>query len=77
VLKNFSGARMIGINVPNHYLMGVARVPQRGEAFLQYGGEPYVLLETAGPAWLPPGSISDYSRDVLGTMQDVRIDPFR
>jgi len=68
---------MIGINVPDHYLMGVARVPQRGEAFLQYGGEPYVLLEAAGPAWLPPGSISDYSRDVLGTMQDVRIDPFR
>jgi hypothetical protein len=77
VLKNFSGARMIGINVPDHYLMGIARVPQRGEAFLQYGGEPYVLLEAAGPAWLPPGSISDYSRDMLGTMQDVRIDPFR
>jgi len=77
LLKNFSGARMIGINVPQHYLMGVARVPQRGEAFIQYGGEPYVLLEAAGPAWLPPGSISDHSRAVLGTMQDVRIDPFR
>ncbi|HEX5069857.1 MAG TPA: hypothetical protein VFV78_06535 [Vicinamibacterales bacterium] len=77
LLKNFSGARTIGINVPNHYLMGIARVPQRGEAFLEYDGEPYVLLEAAGPAWLPPGSISDHSRAMLGTMRDVRVDPFR
>ena len=77
LLKNFSGARMIGINIPDHYLMGIARVPQRGEAFIQYAGEPYVLLEAAGPAWLPPGHLSDYSRAILGTMRDVRIDPFR
>lgn len=77
VLKNFSGARMIGINVPDHYLMGIARVPQRGDAYIQYDGEPYVLLEAAGPAWMPPGTISDYSRDKLGTMRDVRIDPFK
>jgi hypothetical protein len=77
LLKNFSGARMIGINIPDHYLMGVARIPQRGEAFIQYAGEPYVLLETAGPAWLPPGHLSDYSRALIGTMRDVRIDPFR
>lgn len=77
LLKNFSGARMIGINVPNHYLMGIARIPQRGEAFIQHDGEPYVLLEAAGPAWLPPGSISEHSRAMLGTMRDVRVDPFR
>lgn len=76
LLKNFSGARMIGINIPRHYLMGVARVPQSGEAYLEYGGEQYVLLEPAGPAWLPPGTASDMSLDALGVMQDVRIDPF-
>jgi hypothetical protein len=76
LLKNFSGARMIGINIPNHYLMGVARVPQRGEAYIEYGGEHYVLLEPAGPGWLPPGTVSDYSLDLLRTMRDVRIDPF-
>lgn len=77
VLKNFSGARMIGIHVPDHYLMGIARVPQRGETYLQYAGEPYVLLEPTGPAWMPLGIISDYSRDLLNTMRDVRIDPIK
>ena len=77
VLKNFSNAHVIGINLPNHYLMGVARVPQRGDMFVEYGGEQYVLLEPAGPGWLPPGQVSDYSKSLLGTMRDVRIDPFR
>ena len=77
LLKNFGGVRMIGIKIPSHYLMGIARVPQRGEAFLQHAGEPYVLLEAAGPAWLPPGSVSDHTLALLGTMRDVRVEPFR
>lgn len=77
VLKNFSGVRLLGIAIPNHYLLGVARIPQRGEAFVEYGGEAYVLLEPAGPGWLPPGRISTTSLDRIGTMRDVRIEPFR
>lgn len=77
VLANWSGIRMIGIHVPKHYLMGVARVPRKDEAYLDYGGESYVLIEPAGPGWLPPGSISDYSHSVLETMEGVRVDPLK
>lgn len=75
MLAHFSGVRMIGVHVPKHYLVGVARVPRHGDAFIEYKGQPYVLMEAAGPAWRPPGNISDATRDALATMQGVRIDP--
>jgi hypothetical protein len=75
MLAHFSGVRMIGVHIPKHYLVGVARVPRHGDAFIEYQGEPFVLMEAAGPAWRPPGMISDQTRDALSTMQGVRIDP--
>lgn len=75
MLAHFSGVRMVGVHVPKHYLVGVARVPRHGDAFIEYQGEPFVLVEAAGPAWRPPGQISDATRDALRTMQGVRIDP--
>jgi hypothetical protein len=75
MLAHFSGIRMVGVHIPKHYLVGVARVPRHGDAFIEYQGEPFVLMEAAGPAWRPPGSISDATRDALSTMQGVRIDP--
>jgi hypothetical protein len=74
-LAHFSGVRMIGVHIPKHYLVGVARVPRHGDAYIEYQGEPFVLMETAGPAWRPPGMIADTTRDALRTMQGVRIDP--
>jgi hypothetical protein len=75
MLAHFSGIRMIGVHIPKHYLVGVARVPRHGDAFIEYKGQPYVLMEAAGPAWRPPGNISDATRDALSTLQGVRIDP--
>lgn len=75
MLAHFSGVRLIGVHVPRHYLVGVARVPRHGDAFIEYKGEPFVLMEAAGPAWRPPGMISDATRDALKRMQGVRIDP--
>jgi len=46
-----------------------------GAAFAGYQGGPFVLVEAAGPAWRPPGQISDATRDALRSMQGVRIDP--
>lgn len=74
-LGHFSGIRMIGVHIPKHYLVGVARVPRHGDAYIEYRGEPFVLMETAGPAWRPPGMIADTTRDALRSMQGVRIDP--
>jgi hypothetical protein len=55
--------------------VGVARVPRHGDAYIEYKGEPFVLMEASGPAWRPPGFISDTTKAALATMQGVRIDP--
>lgn len=75
ILTNFPGMRMIGVHVPRHYLVGVARVPRPGDAFIEYRGEPFVLIEPSGPGRLPPGMIAPTTQAALATMQDVRIDP--
>lgn len=75
ILTNFPGTRMIGIHVPRHYLVGIARVPRSGDAFIEFRGEPFVLMEPSGPGRLPPGMIAPTTQAALATMQDVRIDP--
>lgn len=75
ILTNFPGTRMIGVHVPRHYLVGIARVPRAGDAFIEYRGEPFVLMEPSGPGRLPPGTIAPTTQAALATMQDVRIDP--
>jgi len=75
ILANFPGTRMIGVHVPRHYLVGVARVPRPGDAFIEYQGEPFVLVEPSGPARLPPGQIGPQTQAALATMDGIRIDP--
>ena len=75
ILTNFPGVRMIGVHVPRHYLVGIARVPRHGDAFIEYGGEPFVLIEASGPGRLPPGVIAAATQAALETMNEVRIDP--
>ena len=58
VLANWPAVRMVGIRAPEHYLMGILRLPGQGESFVEYQGLNYVLIEPAGPAWLPPGTVS-------------------
>jgi hypothetical protein len=75
ILTNFPGTRMIGVHVPRHYLVGIARIPRPGDAFIEYRGEPFVLIEPSGPGRLPPGMIAATTQAALATMHDVRIDP--
>jgi hypothetical protein len=75
ILGNFPGTRMIGVHVPRHYLVGIARMPRPGDAFIEYQGEPFVLIEPSGPARLPPGQIGPQTQAALATMDGVRIDP--
>lgn len=75
ILTNFPGTRMIGVHVPRHYLVGIARLPRPGDAFIEYNGEPFVLIEPSGPARLPPGQIGPTTQAALATMNGVRIDP--
>jgi hypothetical protein len=75
ILVNFPGIRLIGVHVPKHYLVGIARVPRPGDAFIEYRGEPFVLIEPSGPARLPPGQIGPVTQAALATMNGIRIDP--
>jgi hypothetical protein len=67
---------MIGLAVPGHYLMGVLRIPGKGELFVEHEGLQYVLIEPAGPAWLPPGQVSRDTVALLKSSEGYAIEPF-
>lgn len=75
ILANLDAPPVVGVRVPNHYLLGIGRQPQAGEAWIEYRGQAYVLLEAAGPAQRPAGQVSDQTQLALATGQEVRIDP--
>ena len=75
VLLNWSKIKLVGVGIPNHYLMGVLRNPAKGDAFVEYNGLRYVLLEPAGPAWLAPGSIGTSTTALLNSGQSLTIEP--
>jgi hypothetical protein len=80
ILANWAQMRMIGIFIPGnptgHYLMGVLQIPDQGDVFVEYQGLKYVLLEPAGPAWLPPGHVGEESMAKLNVPEGYKIDPF-
>ncbi|HEY1075653.1 MAG TPA: hypothetical protein VGE51_03110 [Fontimonas sp.] len=75
ILQNLSDAPLIGVHVPQHYLIGIAATPRAGQVALQHGGRSYVLIEAAGPARRPPGEVSDVTIEALAKGVGIRIDP--
>lgn len=75
ILQGLGDTRVIGVRVPNHYLLGIARVPRDGESWIEYRGEPFVLLEAAGPAQRAYGDIAPRTRKALDHGDSLRIDP--
>ncbi len=76
ILSNWSQMRMVGVGVPGHYLMGVLLIPEKGDLFLEYKGLQYVLVEPAGPAWMPPGQVSEQTVALLNSREGYKIEPF-
>lgn len=76
ILSNWPHMRMVGVGPPGHYLIGVLRIPNKGDLFVEYQGLQYVLVEPAGPAWLPPGTVADSTQDLLAGSEGYRIEPF-
>lgn len=76
ILSNWSQMRMVGISVPGHYLMAILQIPDKGDLFVEYKGLQYVILEPAGPAWLPPGHAADTTIAELNGSDGYRIYPF-
>lgn len=77
VLMNWPNLRMVGLGIPGHYLMAVHRIPRSGEVYVEYQGLPYVMIESAGPAWLPPGQVGDSTMAYLDAGKDFRIQPLK
>lgn len=76
ILSNWPNIKMVGVSVPGHYLMAVRRLPTKGDMFIRYQGLEYVLLEPAGPAWLPPGQVGRATKDLLANRNSYTIEPF-
>lgn len=75
VLLNWPKVRMVGLGIPGHYLMAYQRAPRRGDIYIEYQGIPYVMIESAGPAWLPPGEVGQGTQDYLSSGRNFRIQP--
>ena len=76
ILSNWTQMRMVGVSVPGHYLMGVLLIPEKGDIFVEHQGLQYVLVEPAGPAWLPPGQVGEETNVLLNGREGYRIEPF-
>lgn len=76
LLSNWAQMRMVGVSAPGHYLMGVLLIPEKGDLYLEHQGLQYVLVEPAGPAWLPPGQVSERTAELLNGREGYRIEPF-
>lgn len=75
LLQNLTDAPIIGVDLPDHYLLGIAGVPRLGQAWIEYLGRPYVLVEAAGPALRRPGDVSKATRLALDNPATLRIHP--
>lgn len=76
ILANWPHMRLVGIAIPGHYLMGVLRIPSKGDLFVEHEGLQYVLIEPAGPAWLAPGSVGQETLAKLEGSEGYQIEPF-
>ena len=76
LLANWPQMRMVGVALPDHYLMGILRIPNKGDLYVEHQGIDYVLVEPAGPAWLAPGSVGERTRNLLEASQGFKIEPF-
>lgn len=76
LLSNWAQMRMVGIAVPGHYLMAVLQIPDQGDMFVEHQGLQYLLIEPAGPAWLPPGRVAEETAYQLNAREGYQIEPF-
>jgi hypothetical protein len=75
ILLNWGHMKLVGVGVPDHYLMAVLRNPGKGDAFVEYDGLRYVLMEPAGPAWLPLGVVGPVTTALLSAGTPIAIEP--
>ncbi|MFA6092933.1 MAG: hypothetical protein WCU88_13715 [Elusimicrobiota bacterium] len=75
ILRHWPNLRMVGLELPEHYLMAVQRAPRKGDVYIEFEGFPYVMIESAGPAWIPPGEVGEFTLSYLESGKQFRIQP--
>ncbi len=75
ILQNLSNKPLVGVHVPQHYLLGMAGTPRSDQAYIVHQGRPYVLVEAAGPAARRPGEVSKATHAALVLKKGIRVDP--
>lgn len=75
ILLNWPNVRLLGLEIPGHYLLAYHRAPGRGEAYIEHEGRPYVMIEAAGPGWIPPGKVGAATEAYLdsGRLFSIRV----
>lgn len=76
ILMNYPSTKIIGISAPDHYLIGILGQPGKGDFFIEHEGLRYIVIEPAGPAWLPPGTVGDATLTLLNSADVHTIEPF-
>lgn len=76
ILAHWPGTKVLGVAVPGHYLLAVLGVPSKGDMFVEHEGAQYVLVEPAGPARLPPGTVTEDTARLLERADAYRLEPF-
>ncbi|MES1945637.1 hypothetical protein PC39_16021 [Salinisphaera sp. PC39] len=75
ILQHLTDRRIVGVHVPDHYLLGIAGEPAPGQRWIEHEGETYILVEASGPAIRPPGDVSDQTLAALEQGAGLRVDP--
>lgn len=76
ILLNWPNIKLVGLGIPEHYLLAVHRIPGRGDVYIEYEGVPYVMIEAAGPGWLAPGKVGETTDRYLASGKSFAIQPF-
>ncbi|MDX2066167.1 MAG: hypothetical protein SFX74_10525 [Fimbriimonadaceae bacterium] len=71
LMSHYDGAKVIAVNVPGHFLIGVKGVGQPGDDTVEFEGEEYVLCEPVGVARFPFGKKSQLSQNILSMRRIV------
>jgi len=75
ILLNWPNLKLVGLAIPEHYLLAVHRIPAKGEVYVDYQGIPYIMIEAAGPAWLAPGTVGEFTENYLNSGAMFGIQP--
>ena len=75
ILQNLTATPIVGVKIPQHYLLALAGTPRAEQAYIVHEGRAFVLVEAAGPAMRLPGHVAPKTMAALAKPASLRIDP--